>query len=91
MGTWSKVKSGVREAKKSFGDGQFEVNGTKINCPVCQNSKFSRSTAQLNTAGATFLGFNWANKTVNTIICNQCSHVSWFAERPTRVVEPNDV
>ena len=91
MGTWTKVKRGLEEASKAFGDGQFEVSGHKIICPICSNSVFSRSTAQLNTAGATFLGFDWANKTVNTMICSKCTYVTWFADRPTRVAEPVDV
>ncbi len=37
----------------------------------------------MNTKGATFFGFEWANKEATNYVCDQCNHVLWFLEKPT--------
>ena len=90
MGVWSKLKRGAKEASKSFGEGQFTVNGHKVTCTICGNIIFSRSTAQLNSSVATFFNFDWANRTANTLVCSSCSHVSWFLQKPKRTTVESD-
>ncbi len=64
-----------------FGDRQAEpvqVGGVDLHCEICKNDKFWHRTAQLNTAVATFFGFDWANPSANCLVCNQCGYIHWF-------------
>lgn len=54
------------------------VNGNKLTCPVCGHDRFWFRTTLMNTRGATFLGFDWANKEAENYVCGQCGYVMWF-------------
>ncbi len=56
------------------------VAGEKLCCLVCDNQKFFRRNAQLNTAMATFFNFDWANKSALCLICDQCGYIHWFMD-----------
>lgn len=87
MGLFSKLKKGFKEAGKNLGEGQFAVGGKKVGCPICDGQVFDRSSAQLNTSVATFLNFDWANKTADNLVCLNCGYVLWFVKKPERIVE----
>jgi len=61
-----------REIKEYF------VEDKKIICPICNSDKFWHRTTLMNTAGASFFGFDWANKEADNLICEKCSYVHWF-------------
>lgn len=64
-----------------FGQGEpesVEVCGKPFQCTVCGNDTFWRKQVQLNTAVATFLNFDWANRSATCAICSQCGYIHWF-------------
>ena len=54
------------------------VDGHKLKCPVCGNEKFWHRTTLMNTRGATFLKWDWVNKSSNNYVCSNCGYVFWF-------------
>jgi predicted nucleic-acid-binding Zn-ribbon protein len=78
MGFIKNFKKGYEGIARS----EFELCGAKITCSHCGSSFFEQSEAQLNTAGLTFLGLDWANKTATTLICSSCGKLEWFLSRP---------
>lgn len=54
----------------------------KIVCPCCENDTFKKDFRQLNSAGLTFFGLDWANKEATILICNRCSYILWFMHQP---------
>jgi len=55
-----------------------EVKGRVLVCPICGESEFWERETLMNTAGATFLGFEWANKAAANYVCDHCGYVYWF-------------
>lgn len=55
-----------------------EVLGQPFRCSVCSHGLFYQGKAQLNTAVASLLRLDWANRTVTYIACEQCGHIDWF-------------
>lgn len=47
-------------------------------CPVCRHETFALRMIKLNTAGAEFLDFGWANKESAGLICERCGHIAEF-------------
>ncbi|MNJ48944.1 hypothetical protein D3C77_441550 [compost metagenome] len=64
---------------------QYYVGDTKIFCPCCRNDSFEKDYRQLNTQGATFFGFDWANKSATILVCLECSYISWFMADPKEI------
>lgn len=60
---------------------EVEVRGKQLVCPVCGETKFWERRTLMNTAGATFFGFDWANKEAQNYICDDCGYIFWFIER----------
>lgn len=60
---------------------QFSVNNRVVKCSHCETDLFYRSKAQLNTAGMSFLGLDWLNKSADILICRECGQVLWFLEK----------
>ena len=58
----------------------YEVADRIVDCSHCGSKRFEKSTAQLNTAGLTFLGLDWANRNATILICARCGHIEWFLE-----------
>ncbi len=56
----------------------FHVLGIPLRCQICNHAEFEKCQAQLNTAGATFLGFDWANRSADCYVCKLCGHIHWF-------------
>ncbi len=55
-----------------------EVQGYELECLVCGNDTFHKREAQLNTAAASFFGFDWANQTGLCYVCAECGYIHWF-------------
>ena len=50
----------------------------ELQCVVCQHGEFHTRTAQLNTAGLTFLDLDWANRSADLAVCARCGYIHWF-------------
>jgi len=59
---------------------QYLIKGHKLDCPVCKNDTFWTRKTLMNTTGMTFLKLDWANKTAQNLICDNCGYVHWFLE-----------
>ncbi|MEQ8766160.1 MAG: DNA-binding protein [Planctomycetota bacterium] len=62
--------------------GRYVVAGRQVVCPHCGHDEFEASKSQLNTAGMSFLGLDWANKSAHILICTACSRIEWFGQAP---------
>lgn len=80
-----RVGKGVKAALNSFGPGRFSAAGHPIICPHCKNSEFEEGSAQLNTAGLTFLGLDWLNKSATVLVCTNCGLIQWFGKAPDKM------
>ena len=75
---WNAVKQGAKAASKASGPGEFEVAGKPVTCSHCGGTTFIEGQAQLNTAGMTLMGLDWANTSASTLVCCECGCVRWF-------------
>ncbi len=57
---------------------EYDVAGKQLRCVVCDATRFWEREAQLNTAAATFFGFDWANAKATCMVCDTCGYVHWF-------------
>lgn len=57
------------------------VNDRAIACPMCGHDRFWTRQTLMNSRGATFLGFDWANRTASNFVCDQCGYVLWFLNK----------
>ncbi len=57
---------------------QVEVKGRQLVCSVCDNDRFHKGRAQLNTSVLTFLKLDWLNKSATCFTCSNCTHIIWF-------------
>ena len=57
---------------------EVQVQGRSLKCLVCGHDGFTRREAQLNTSAASFLGFDWLNRTGVCYICGRCGYIHWF-------------
>lgn len=57
---------------------KYVVQEKPFACLACAHDHFREREAQLNTATATFFGFDWANATANCLVCAKCGYVHWF-------------
>lgn len=60
---------------------QRQVKGKKLVCPICGYDQFQTRRTLMNTPGLTFLGLDWANRSADNFICDNCGHVLWFARK----------
>ncbi len=60
---------------------KVQVAGNELVCPVCGYDEFWYRETLMNTAGATFLGFDWANKAAKNYVCDKCGYVYWFLQK----------
>lgn len=66
-------------ATKSFA---VEVGGKSLSCVVCGHERFWERRTLMNTKGASFLGFDWANTEATNYVCDNCGYVHWFLATP---------
>jgi len=52
--------------------------GEALKCLVCGGDRFFARKGQMNTAAASFFGFDWANPTADCMVCGRCGYVHWF-------------
>jgi hypothetical protein len=56
----------------------MSIRGKPLHCAICGHDHFLRREAQLNTAAATFFGFDWANESGACFVCHNCGYIHWF-------------
>jgi hypothetical protein len=59
----------------------LQVKSRQVHCLICGHDRFWCREAQLNTAVATFFGFDWANASGICYVCNDCGYIHWFLPR----------
>lgn len=82
---FSAVRRGLKAAAQSFSPGPYRAQGRQIMCPHCGHGEFAEGSAQLNTAGMTFLNLDWANKSATTLACMNCGLIQWFVKPVERI------
>lgn len=80
-----RFKRGMQATSAALGPGRYQAVGKTITCPHCGRDHFQAGHAQLNTAGATLLNLDWANRSATILTCTYCSRVIWFLTEPERV------
>ncbi len=85
MSIWESIKQVSKAVIGELGPGEYMAAGRKIRCPHCGGTYFIEGSAQLNTAGMTFLGLDWANRSATTLMCDHCGYIQWYGEKPERV------
>jgi uncharacterized protein len=81
---WTALKRAAKATAGAFGPGEFSVEGKKVTCSHCGNFVFAEGSVQLHTAGMTFIGLEWAQKSAYTLLCSKCGRIEWFMQRPER-------
>ena len=79
------LKRGATAASDSIRPGPYAASGKGVSCSHCGNTEFAQGSAQLNTAGMSFLNLDWANRSATTLACTRCGLVHWFVEKPERL------
>lgn len=49
-----------------------------LHCLICRHDRFYQREAQLNTAAASFFGFDFANQSGTCLVCAECGYIHWF-------------
>ena len=76
------VRDGLQGMTEAPSGERFAVAGKAVTCSHCAHDTFVEGRAQLNSAGMTFLGLDWANRSAATLLCVRCGHIEWFLEDP---------
>jgi uncharacterized protein len=79
------VKAGVRGALNSAAPGRFRAVGKPVSCSHCGGDTFDSREAQLNTAGMSAVGLDWANPSGTALVCVRCGLIQWFARKPEAI------
>ena len=79
------IKRSVQAAEAGGGPIQYTLDGRTIMCPLCGGDRFVLGHAQLNTAGMTLFGLDWANRSATTLACAECGRLEWFLQPPEPV------
>ena len=76
------LRRGFRSAQSGPEGERFVLAGKLVRCLHCGEYRFHQGSAQLNTAGLTFLNLDWANRSAVTLACVQCGRLEWFLQAP---------
>lgn len=79
------LKNAAKAFVEGMGPGRYSVAEVEVVCPHCKGDTFAEGRAQLNTAGMTFIGLDWANKSAATLACARCGLVQWFLTGVKRI------
>jgi uncharacterized protein len=78
------MKRATKAVMAEMRPGKYTAGGKAVICPQCDGDTFAEGSAQLNTAGMTFINLDWANKSAVTLACTECGRILWFMKRPDR-------
>ena len=79
------LKAGVKGFMEANDPSAYAVADKPVRCPHCGGSKFTPSSALLNTRGLTVFGVDWADPKASILICGECGRIEWFAQEPTEI------
>jgi hypothetical protein len=79
---FSAVAAGAKAMTSGPSGERYEIAGKPVRCLHCSGDHFVEGRAQLNTAGLTFVGLDWANRSAATLACVGCGRVEWFLADP---------
>jgi len=69
----------LEEIKQDDGTLQVTLGGKPLICLVCGNNSYQERESLLNSRGAEFFGFAWADEKATNYICARCGYIFWFA------------
>ena len=80
----------LKRAAKAFvdptmGGSRYALVDRTVQCSHCGGEEFTEGSAQLNTAGMTFIGLDWVNESATTLVCNACGKIAWFLQKPDKL------
>jgi hypothetical protein len=80
------IKAGLAAATKVFTSTSREylINGRVLKCPVCEGGAFEHRRVLLSTTVAAMVNLDWTNANASAMICDECTHISWFYKEPER-------
>lgn len=61
---------------------KWRIAGKDVLCSHCGWDRMWLRPTLMNTSGATFFGFDWANKEANALVCERCTRIDWFFANP---------
>ena len=61
--------------------GQDEAAKGMLSCPACAQDRFDVRAGVMDTRGASFFGWTWANRGSTELICRSCLYVMTFADK----------
>jgi hypothetical protein len=64
------------------------IAGIALRCRHCNNDKFTRRSALLDTSTASFFGLEWMNPTADVYVCSICGYLHYFLAPPVEVNQP---
>lgn len=79
---WTALSRAATAATGALDPAEYFVEGKKVTCPHCGNQTFAIGSAQLHTAGMTFIGLEWAQQSAYTLLCSKCGRIEWFMQKP---------
>ncbi len=82
---WTALTRAAKAAAGAFGPSKYSVEGKEVTCPHAATKNSLRGSAQLHTAGMTFIGLEWAQQSAYTLLCSRCGRIEWFMQRPERL------
>ncbi|MFO0952991.1 MAG: hypothetical protein U0835_17925 [Isosphaeraceae bacterium] len=74
-----KGEASSADLKRLDSDGYLIAGGRLVRCPICGHDRFHQQRLLMNTRAATFFNLDWANSGADARICQNCTHVLWFA------------
>lgn len=75
---WRALKAGSKAMGEPEVAERMQVAAVRMRCDHCRGESFRESSAQLNTAGMTFIGLDWANRSARVFVCSGCGQLKWF-------------
>ena len=63
------------------------TNDRPFVCTICGGDVFEQREIKMNTTGASFLGFDWANASATGAVCQTCDYVHQFYGDHHRLVD----
>jgi len=88
MTNWGRaLRKGAKAFRESLSPGEYSAGGQKVICGQCGGSIFETGSSQLNSAGLTFAGLDWADKSAATLACVKCGKILWFLKKPEKLYQ----
>jgi hypothetical protein len=65
------------------------VHGRRLGCVVCGESEFVAREVKVNTTGAEYFGYGWANESATGLACVSCGYLHEFLGDAIELWEPD--